>query len=195
MRVLLTGAAGFIGGRVWAALLAAGYEVVALDAMLPAAHGPGATLPDGCLRVDVRDGDALAPLLAGIDVVCHQAAVVGAGVDAADAPSYASHNDYGTAVLLAQMFAAGVQRHQRAVLAGVLHDAQDRGVVDLQELGVGHVQLEAGDAPLHAPRDRALGHGLGEGHVQAVVHTGGFGPAAPGGQRCRHRTHRYRHAR
>ena len=110
MRVLLTGAAGFIGGRVWAALLAAGHEVVALDAMLPAAHGPGATLPDGCLRVDVRDGDALAPLLAGIDVVCHQAAVVGAGVDAADAPSYASHNDYGTAVLLARMFAAGVQR-------------------------------------------------------------------------------------
>ena len=110
MRVLLTGAAGFIGGRVWAALLVAGHEVVALDAMLPAAHGPGATLPDGCLRVDVRNGDALAPLLAGIDVVCHQAAVVGAGVDAADAPSYASHNDYGTAVLLAQMFAARVQR-------------------------------------------------------------------------------------
>ena len=110
MRVLLTGAAGFIGSRVWAALLAAGHEVVALDAMLDAAHGPGAMLPDGCLRVDVRDPSALAPLLAGIDVVCHQAAVVGAGVNAADAPSYASHNDYGTAVLLAQMFAAGVQR-------------------------------------------------------------------------------------
>ena len=39
MRVLLTGAAGFIGSRVRAALLAAGHEVVALDALLPAAHG------------------------------------------------------------------------------------------------------------------------------------------------------------
>jgi dTDP-L-rhamnose 4-epimerase len=43
-------------------------------------------------------------------VVCHQAAVVGAGVDAADAPSYGSHNDYATAVLLAEMFAAGCRR-------------------------------------------------------------------------------------
>ncbi len=110
MRILLTGAAGFIGNRVRAALLADGHEVVAVDVMLDAAHGPGAELPDDTHRVDVRDADALAPLLSGVDVVCHQAAVVGAGVNAADAPSYGSHNDYGTAVLLAQMFAAGVQR-------------------------------------------------------------------------------------
>jgi dTDP-L-rhamnose 4-epimerase len=110
VRVLLTGAAGFIGSRVRAALLADGHEVVAADVMLDAAHGPGAELPDGVHRVDVRDADALSPLLSGIDVVCHQAAVVGAGVNAADAPSYASHNDYGTAVLLAQMFDAGVRR-------------------------------------------------------------------------------------
>ena len=38
-------------------------------------------LPRGSRRVDVRDADALAPLLAGVDVVCHQAAVVGAGVE------------------------------------------------------------------------------------------------------------------
>ena len=58
----------------------------------------------------MRDAEALARLLDGVDVVCHQAAVVGAGVNTADAPAYASHNDYGTAVLLAQMFQAGVQR-------------------------------------------------------------------------------------
>lgn len=110
MRVLLTGAAGFIGGRVRTALLADGHDVVAADVMLTAAHGPGAELPDDCHRVDMRDPDALAGLLSGVDVVCHQAAVVGAGVNAVDAPSYAGHNDYGTAVLLAQMYAAGVQR-------------------------------------------------------------------------------------
>lgn len=110
MRVLLTGAAGFIGSRVGAALRAAGHEVVAVDALLPAAHGPNPVLPQGCQRVDVRDADALAPLLAGVDVVCHQAAMVGAGVDAADAPAYGGYNDLATTVLLAQMFAAGVQR-------------------------------------------------------------------------------------
>jgi dTDP-L-rhamnose 4-epimerase len=108
--VLLTGAAGFIGARVTAALAGAGHEVVAIDAMLAAAHGPDAELPEGIRRVDVRDATALAPLLKGVDVVCHQAAVVGAGVDAADAPSYGSHNDLATAVLLAEMFAAGCQR-------------------------------------------------------------------------------------
>ncbi len=110
MRVLLTGAAGFIGSRVDAALRAAGHEVVGVDALLPAAHGPNPVLPQGCHRVDVRDADALAPLLAGVDLVCHQAAMVGAGVDAADAPEYGGHNDFATTVLLAQMFAAGVRR-------------------------------------------------------------------------------------
>jgi dTDP-L-rhamnose 4-epimerase len=108
--VLLTGAAGFIGARVHAALAAAGHDVVAVDAMLPAAHGPGAPAPAGCRQVDIRDADALAPLLAEVDLVCHQAAVVGAGVNAADAPAYGSHNDYATTVLLAAMYTAGVSR-------------------------------------------------------------------------------------
>jgi dTDP-L-rhamnose 4-epimerase len=110
VKVLLTGAAGFIGARVHAALAAAGHEVLAVDAMLPEAHGPHPDIPAGCRRVDVRDADALGALLPGVDVVCHQAAVVGAGVDARDAPNYGSHNDFGTTVLLAQMFAAGVRR-------------------------------------------------------------------------------------
>lgn len=41
-RVLLTGAAGFIGGHVRAALTEAGHDVVAVDALLPSAHGTGA---------------------------------------------------------------------------------------------------------------------------------------------------------
>ena len=110
VRVLLTGAAGFIGSRVDATLRAAGHDVVAVDAMLPAAHGPNPLLPKGCRQVDVRDAEALAPLLDGVDLVCHQAAMVGAGVDAADAPAYGGHNDFATTVLLAQMFAAGVRR-------------------------------------------------------------------------------------
>jgi dTDP-L-rhamnose 4-epimerase len=110
MRVLLTGAAGFIGSRVGTALRTAGHDVVGVDTLLPAAHGPNPVLPPGCHQVDVRDADALAPLLAGVDLVCHQAAMVGAGVDAADAPAYGGHNDFATTVLLAQMFAAGVRR-------------------------------------------------------------------------------------
>ena len=110
MKVLLTGAAGFIGGAVARALADAGDEVVGVDLMLPQAHGDGALEPDDVHRLDVRDADAWPDLLAGVDVVCHQAAVVGAGVAVADLPEYASHNDLGTAALLAAMHRADVGR-------------------------------------------------------------------------------------
>ena len=134
MRVLLTGAAGFIGGRVHTALRADGHDVVAVDTLLDAAHGPGAVIPQGCRRLDIRDADAVAHALKGVDAVCHQAAVVGAGVNAADAPSYASHNDYGTAVLLAAMFAAGVRRlvlaSSMVVYGQGLYECPVHGTVD-----------------------------------------------------------------
>lgn len=108
MRVLVTGAAGFIGSHIAEALSASGHETVLVDNLLPKAHD-GATPFDGVVG-DVRDPELLAGLLPGIDVVSHQAAVVGHGVSPADAPEYSMHNDYGTAVLLAAMHEAGVQR-------------------------------------------------------------------------------------
>jgi dTDP-L-rhamnose 4-epimerase len=110
VRVLLTGAAGFIGGHVLVALKERGHEVIAIDAFLPSAHGTSAEISLDIDRLDVRNARAVEQALQGIDVVCHQAAVVGAGVDADDAPAFASHNDFGTAVLLAAMHRTGCQR-------------------------------------------------------------------------------------
>jgi dTDP-L-rhamnose 4-epimerase len=107
MRVLLTGSAGFIGGAVGSALEAQGHEVVGVDLMLTQAHG-GSEAPAGTHQLDVRDALQWVELLRGVDAVCHQAAIVGAGVRVADLPSYASHNDLGTAALLAAMHEAGV---------------------------------------------------------------------------------------
>ncbi|PXX66549.1 dTDP-L-rhamnose 4-epimerase [Nocardia tenerifensis] len=106
MRVLITGAAGFLGTHVGKAVSSAGHELVAVDSMLEAVHGPDAEPPPGVSRVDVRDADALAPLLAGVDVVCHLAAVT-AGTGPAD---FATHNDLGTAALLGAMERAKVRR-------------------------------------------------------------------------------------
>ncbi|MFF9281592.1 NAD-dependent epimerase/dehydratase family protein [Streptomyces griseosporeus] len=102
MRVLVTGGAGFIGSHVVEALAARGHEAVVFDVRADAA-------------ADVRDRDAVERALAGVDAVCHQAAMVGLGDGVADAAEYVSRNDLGTAVLLAAMAGAGVRR---LVLAG-----------------------------------------------------------------------------
>jgi dTDP-L-rhamnose 4-epimerase len=116
---MITGAAGFIGSHIADLLAGEGHELVALDVLLPQAHGAAGAPPwsraHDLVVGDVRDAELLRRLLPGVDAVCHQAAMVGHGVDPSDAPDYASHNDYGTAVLLAAMHAAGVHR---LVLAG-----------------------------------------------------------------------------
>jgi dTDP-L-rhamnose 4-epimerase len=116
MKVLVTGAVGFIGSHVVEALVSAGHEVVAFDALLPAVHpSPSqarARLPHGVslVEADVRDASAVRAAVHGVDAVCHQAAMVGLGLDLNDAPDYAGCNDLGTAVLLAAMASAGVRR-------------------------------------------------------------------------------------
>lgn len=117
MKVLLTGAAGFIGSHIAEAVTAAGHQVIALDCYLPAAHGATTQVSDGrhpdgptIHQVDIRDASKVADLLEGVNVVCHQAAMVGNGVDAADLPEYVTHNDFGTAVLLAAMHEARISR-------------------------------------------------------------------------------------
>jgi len=84
-----------------------------LEVLHPAAHGATGDPPHldvPLIRADVRDAAAVAAALRGVDVVVHQAAMVGMGVDVADLPEYVGCNDLGTAVLLAQMAAAGVGR-------------------------------------------------------------------------------------
>ncbi len=110
LRVLLTGAAGFIGTATAEALTLAGHEVVGVDALIPQAHPPHAPVPPGVHRLDLRDADTLPSVLRGVDVVCHLAAMVGAGVTVADLPAYAGHNDLGTASLLSAMHEAAVHR-------------------------------------------------------------------------------------
>lgn len=91
-------------------LVEAGHEVVVLDNLHPVAHrGRPAYLRDDVdLRWgDVRDPDAVDAAVDGVDAVCHQAAMVGLGVDFGDASRYVGDNDLGTAVLLEALHRSG----------------------------------------------------------------------------------------
>jgi len=117
MRLLVTGGAGFIGSAIVEQALERGWQVRVLDSLRPDVHGGGYDNPGvefasslEFIQGDVRDRATVDAALDGIDVVSHQAAKVGLGVDFADAPDYVSSNDVGTAVLLAAMAAAGKNR-------------------------------------------------------------------------------------
>ena len=119
MKVLVTGAAGFIGSHVAEALVARGDEVVGLDdfdPFYPRARkernlaalraGRGFSLVEG----DVRDAATVARALAGVEAVVHLAARAGVRPSLADPAAYASVNVAGTATLLAECRRAGVTR-------------------------------------------------------------------------------------
>ncbi len=110
MRVLVTGGAGFVGSHIVEQLADAGHSVLVVDCLHPAAHARRPTDLDQRAEYvwhDIKDRTAMASLVEGIDAVCHQAAMVGLGVDFADVTDYVGENDLGTAALLHALHVTG----------------------------------------------------------------------------------------
>jgi dTDP-L-rhamnose 4-epimerase len=104
--VLVTGGAGFVGSHLVDALLARGDRVRILDNLDPQVHGPARRAPawlapEAELVVgDMRDADAVAKALHGVDTVYHLAAAVGVGQSMYQIADYTAANTLGTAHLL-----------------------------------------------------------------------------------------------
>ena len=114
-RVLITGGAGFIGGHLAEELLAAGYTVRVLDVLEPQVHESG-SFPEWLsnevelIEGDIRDPDAVARAVAGVDGVVHLAAAVGVGQSMYQLRRYVGVNDLGTATLLEAIDGNGIER-------------------------------------------------------------------------------------
>ena len=115
--ILVTGATGFVGRRVVAALAAEGRSVRALVHSTPPAHA----LPDH--QGDTVEGDVLSPATLeraceGVEAVIHLAAVIRERRRA----SYQQINNQGTQNILEAAEAAGVRKFVHASTVGAMSD-------------------------------------------------------------------------
>ncbi len=170
--VLVTGGAGFIGSRIVDSLIETGSRVRVLDSLHPLAHRgrPSYINPDAeYIWGDLRDHDAVARAVVGVDAVSHQGSMVGLGSDPTDVDAYVDHNDNGTAVLLRGLYDSGFTG--RIVLAGSMvvygegrYRCREHGVVGApprrrSDLVAGHFEpgcphCQAGLAPEPVPESQ-----------------------------------------
>lgn len=156
-KILITGGAGFIGSHLADELLSHGYAVRALDNLCEQVHGPERQRPaylhdDVELLVgDVRDPQAVAQALAGVDAVFHLAALVGVGQSMYQLADYTAVNNLGTTVLLEALLKHPVQKLVVASSMSIYGEGYYRDaageLVNVPERGL--AQLRAGDWEPH----------------------------------------------
>ncbi len=127
MRIVVTGAAGFIGSSLAEALVADGHDVVGLDAFIPYYPRPIKESNLARLReapgfrfaeLDLRSDD-LDPWLDGADAVIHEAAMAGLMRSWTDLELYVSCNVLATNRLIEAATRAGVRRFVLASTSSV----------------------------------------------------------------------------
>jgi UDP-glucuronate 4-epimerase len=121
MRIVVTGAAGFIGSHTCERLVARGHDVVGIDSfdgyLYPAelkrrnASELAGLARFALVEADICDRDAMAAAItADVDVVCHLAALAGVRPSLAEPLRYLRTNIEGTGVIVERMRALGKQR-------------------------------------------------------------------------------------
>lgn len=105
-KVLVTGGAGFIGSFIVDELVRRGHTVRILDDLEPQVHGPEGSAPEYLnpdaefINADVRDSDAVRRALDGVEIVFHEAALVGVGQSMYQIRRYTDINAIGAASVL-----------------------------------------------------------------------------------------------
>jgi dTDP-L-rhamnose 4-epimerase len=160
MRVLVTGGAGFVGSHLADLLSADGHQVRILDNLDPQVHGSAvwpAFLPTQVeLRhANVCDRAALADAIENVDIIFHEAAVVGVGQSMYQIQHYTESNILGTATLLDIL--ANDRHSVRKVLVAASMSSYGEGVYQCAACGTvrpplrTEAQMRRGDWELYCP--------------------------------------------
>ena len=160
-KILVTGGAGFIGSFIVDKLIEDGEsEVFIFDNLDPQVHTNGEK-PDYLnkdalfIEGDVRDKDALAKAVEGIEQVYHMAAAVGVGQSMYQITKYVQVNTTGTANLLDVIINGGNKVEKLLVAASM--SSYGEGRYNCPEHGIVNPplrpesQMAAGDWELHCP--------------------------------------------
>lgn len=103
-KILVTGGAGFIGSHIVDCLVKEGHEVSVIDNLEPQVHkGKEPTYLNSDAEYifsDIKDKDALKKALEGVELIFHEASIVGVGQSMYEIQKYVDSNTLGTAVLL-----------------------------------------------------------------------------------------------
>lgn len=118
MRVVVTGAAGFIGSHTCQQLVSRGHEVVGVDSFDSYLYSADLKRRNAAQLVGVRlvegnicDHELMAEVIADdVDVVCHLAALAGVRPSLAEPLRYIKTNIEGTSVIIERMRELGLQR-------------------------------------------------------------------------------------
>ena len=110
-KILVTGAAGFVGSHTADALLRAGHSVRIFDNIAPQVHSDGMpsylSAEAEFMHGDVRNLEQVTQAVRGMDVIFHLAAAVGVGQSMYRISEYTAVNTLGTANLLQAILNTG----------------------------------------------------------------------------------------
>ena len=160
MKILITGGAGFIGSFLVDELVRQGHQVRIFDNLEPQVH-PGGEAPDYLnpraefIRADLRNREALSRAVKGMEIIFHQAAMVGVGQSMYQVSRYVEANSLGTANLLDIL--VNDKHHVRKLLIPSSMSTYGEGSYDCPDCGPvspplrPEEQMERGDWEVYCP--------------------------------------------
>ena len=137
MKILITGGAGFIGSHIADALIKQGHSVRLYDNLTPQVH---TQIPEYLneeaefINGDIRNRDALTKAIKNVEVIFHEASVVGVAQSMYQIHKYTDVNALGTANLL-DILANEKHRVQKLIVAASMSEYGE-GAYQCESCGV-----------------------------------------------------------